>query len=247
MNSGLDGQVVLITGSSRGIGAATARLASEYGARVVLHGKAHSDHLSELAKELDAPFLVCDVGDAEAVSRSVAELHDQVDQVHALVNSAGMVNRVPFLDADDAHWEREFRVNLLGTVHFCQSLAPRMAQHGYGRIVNVGSMRGIAETSSQRGMAYSATKAAVHSFTAALAKELAPHITVNAVAPGFTETDQSKEFPPAVWEQVQTALVGRIGQPREIAELILFLASEKSGFITGQTIIADGGYSLSGK
>jgi len=115
----------------------------------------------------------------------------------------------------------------------------------YGRIVNIASIRAFGSTSGRP--AYSASKAAVMNLTSVLAKEFAPDILVNAVAPGFIETPMSKVWDEEIWKKIKTALLGRVGQPKEIAEAILFLASDKASFITGQTIIVDGGYSISGK
>ena len=122
-----------------------------------------------------------------------------------------------------------------------------MAKAGYGRIVNITSIRGEAITASARAIAYSASKAAVANFTSALAKEFAPAVNVNAVAPGFIQTDISDSWPATVWQQVKTSLAGRIADPEEIGELLAFLASKKASFITGQTIVADGGYTIAGK
>ncbi len=247
MTTGLNGHRVLITGSSRGIGAATAREVHALGGRVVLHGRTESPPLLALARELDAEFIVADVGNRTAVDEAVRGLLERDPTLSALVNCAGQVTPKPFLAATDEDWLAEFRVNLLGVVHFCQAVAPAMQAAGYGRIVNVASIRGENATSSARGMAYSASKAAVSNFTATLAKELAPSVTVTAVSPGFIATDMSATWTDAVWQQAQTALVGRAGRAEDIAHLLAFLASEKSAFLTGQTFVADGGYTISGK
>ncbi len=239
--------VALITGSARGIGAATARALHAQGTRVVLHGRTESDALLSLAAELGARHVTCDVGDAGAVRRAVGELLEVEPRIAALVNVAGSVRPVPFLEASDDDWNAELQVNLLGTVHFCQAVAPAMQSAGYGRIVNVASIRGETNTASARGMAYSASKAGVINFTAALAKELAPHITVNAVSPGFIETDMTSSWNDTVWQQARSALAGRTGRPEEIAAVLAFLAGEQASFITGQTIVVDGGYTIAGK
>ena len=122
---------------------------------------------------------------------------------------------------------------------------PQMQKNKYGRIVNIASIRAY-EFASGRPV-YSASKAVIVNLTAVLAKEFAPDISVNAVAPGFTETSMAKTWDEEVLKQVKSALLGRSAQPKEIAEAILFLASEKASFITGQTILVDGGYSISGK
>jgi len=241
----LNNKTILITGSSSGIGAATARLAKQYGATVILHGKADSEKLQSLAKELDSEYVFCDVADKRAVDATVAVLAAKNKKIDILINCAGITLRQKFLESTDEAWLDVYKVNVLGTVHFCQAVIPLMQKNNYGRIVNIASIRAYGVTSGRP--AYSASKAAIKNLTAVLAKEFAPRIAVNAVAPGFTETPMSQTWDDKVWEQVNSALLGRVGQPEEIAESILFLASDKASFINGQTILVDGGYSISGK
>jgi len=240
-------KTVLITGSSRGIGAATAKLAYEYGAKVILHGHTDSDHLHALAKELNGPHIFGDVADKKLVEGNVNNVIQSVGKIDVLINCAGIVVPQPFLESGDENWLDQYRVNVLGIVHFCQAIIPHMQKNGYGRIVNIASIRGHEAAATPRGMAYAASKAAVRNLTAALAKEYAPHIAVNAVSPGFTLTDMSKTWNETVWNQVKTTLVERAAKPEEIAEVLLFLASDKASYITGQTVLADGGYTISGK
>lgn len=241
------GRVVMISGSSRGIGAATARAAAREGARVILHGRTPTQRLEDMAAALDAPAVTADVADAAAITAAIADGVAQQGPIDCLINCAGSVRARPFLEATDDDWLREINVNLMGAVHPCRAVAPGMVERGYGRIVNVASIRGERSAASARGMAYSAAKAAVSNFTAALAKELAPSVTVNAVSPGFVRTDMSASWNDAVWNQARSALVGRLGEPEDIAELLIFLASDRAAFITGQTIVADGGYTIAGK
>lgn len=244
----LTSKVLLITGSSRGIGAATARLAYARGAQVILHGQTRSTALEQLSAELnDAPIVVCDVASKSAVERALQPVLDEYGKIDVLINSAGIVLPKPFLEADDENWLDQYKVNVLGIVHMCQVVIPYMQKQHYGRIVNIASTRGYQTLASGRGMGYSVSKAAVINLTAALAKEFAPDIAVNAVAPSFTETDMSKSWNDAVREQVKTALLPRAAQPEEMAESILFLASDASSFTTGQTLLVDGGYIMSGK
>ncbi|MBI1919416.1 SDR family oxidoreductase [Candidatus Microgenomates bacterium] len=243
----LERRVVLITGSSRGIGEACARLAINHGARVILHGRTKSPDLTSLAQKLKMPFIACDVGDKEAVQQAVGEILKTTDKIDALINSAGFVNNKPFLEADDKNFLEAFKINFLGTVHFCQAVIPYMQKARYGRLVNIASGRGHSALANNKGPAYSAVKAAIINLTAALAKEYAPDILVNAVSPGFTLTDMSNTWSEEIRRKVKTNLMGRAAQPEEIAEMILFLASDRASFITGQTILVDGGYSISGK
>ncbi len=241
----LKDKIILITGSSSGIGAATARLAKEYGAIPILHGKTESEELTKLAKELECKYIFCDVSDKVAVEKSVKDILLEIKRIDILVNSAGIAPRATFLESTDESWLDIFKVNVLGTVHFCQVILPIMKENNYGRVVNIASIRANINTSGRA--AYSASKAAIVNLTSVLAKEFAPNIAVNAVSPGYTETPIAANWDAEVWKQVNTALVGRIGQPKEIAEAILFLASDRASFITGQSFIVDGGYSISGK
>ncbi len=247
MKNMLDGRVVLITGSSRGIGEACARLAINYGAKVILHGRTDSDDLKRLAQELKANFISCDVADKTAVERAVKDVAGKLGKIDVLINCAGILNNKPFFDTDDQNYLEHFKINFLGTVHFCQAVAPAMKKTGYGRIVNISSLRGHAERANNESVAYSASKAAVINFTVALAKECAPNILVNCVSPGPTLTQMSKHWSKSLKQKYQTGLLKRAARPEEIAEVILFLASERNTFMTGQTIIVDGGYSISGK
>jgi 3-oxoacyl-[acyl-carrier protein] reductase len=241
----LEGKMVLVTGSARGIGAATARLASERGATVVLHGKSESEHLKALSKELNATYITCDVAEEIATKKAIDEVVQKVKKIDVLVNCAGITNSKPFAELTDEDWMDAYKVNVLGTVHVCKAVLPYMQAEKSGRVVNISSIRGYGITSGRA--AYSAAKAAIINLTATLAKEYAPDILVNAVAPGFTETDMAKTWPERVWMQTKSALLGRVAQPKEIAEAILFLAGPQNTFITGQTLLVDGGYSLSGK
>ncbi len=188
----LKNKIILITGSSSGIGAATARLAREYGAEPVLHGRTESEELKNLAKELNCQYVFCDAGDKNEVNRIINELLEKVKKIDVLINCAGIAPRAKLLESTDELWEDIFRVNVLGTVHFCQSVIPGMQKNNYGKIVNIASIRGFENASGKP--AYSASKAAIVNLTSSMAKEFAPDISINAVAPGFTETPIAKNW-----------------------------------------------------
>lgn len=245
MKNMLDGKVILITGSSRGIGVATARLAVSYGAKVILHGRSESAELKNLSKELNTEYIACDVTDKKAVLKEVDKIIKKVGKIDGLINCAGSVNPKYFLETEDEDWLGDYKINVLGTVHFCQAIIPYMRKAKYGRIVNISSARG--HFASNRTIAYSAAKAAVINLTASLAIECAPNILVNCVSPGPVLTDMSKTWSKETWKRLKNSLLGRPANPEEIAEVILFLVSDKASYINGQSILVDGGYNISGK
>lgn len=238
---GLSGSTILIAGSSRGIGAATARLAVEAGAKVVLHGRSPSAALTTLGEELGAPAIACDGTDARAVEASVSELFTAGYQIDRLVCTLGAVSKTPALHGDTEAWLEDFRANVLAPVHFIRAVAPAMTKRGNGRIVTVSSIRGRDNLAHAEVTAYSAAKAALENVTATFAKQLAPAVTVNAVAPGFVRTDMAETWSASVRAEVGRSLLGRAAEPEEIARILLFLISDAAGFITGQTLLADGG------
>lgn len=240
------GKTVVVTGSSRGIGAATARLAKKRGAHVVVHGKTDSDELGKIAKELDALKIFCDVADRKAVIDAVEKVVGKYGTIDVLVNSAGMVKSKPFLELDDQDFYDDFNVNLLGTVHFCQAVIPHMSDGS--AVVNVSSIRGIHNLSSARAMPYCISKSGVISLSIGLAKQFGPKIRVNCVAPGGTETDIAKHFTPELRKKyTDESMIKRIASPEEVARTILFLASDEASLITGKVISTDGGYEVYGK
>lgn len=234
-------RTVLIAGSSRGIGAAAARIEAAAESQVILHGRNDSEALAKLAAELDAPAYHCDGQDAGAVERMVAEIDAAGYHIDALICTLGSVTATDALAGDTDDWLAEYRSNVLAPVHFIRAVAPSMLASGGGRIVTVSSIRGRDNLASPEVTAYSAAKAALENVTASFAKALAPTITVNAVAPGFVMTDMSETWSAEVRKEVTTSLLGRAAQPEEIAALLCFLASDSASFITGQTVLADGG------
>ncbi len=242
----LEGKVVLITGSSRGMGAASARLAASRGAKVVLHGRTESEELIKLSDELGVMSINCDVSDKQAVKHSVDLVIKQYGKIDVLINCAGYVKSKPFLDLEDSDWYADFNINVLGSANFCQLVIPQMNKGG--SIVNVSSIRGLSNLARIGAVPYCVSKAGVISLTVALAKEYGPTIRVNCVAPGPTETDMAKYWPPEIRKKYETeSLLDKIPTPEEMAKIILFLASDESGIMTGQVLTADTGYTIYGK
>ncbi len=232
---------ILITGSSRGIGAAVARLAKSYGADVILHGKIDSPELRALAAELNAGYFSCDVADETAMREGVGT----VGAVDILINNAGISISKPFLELTTEDWIQVLNTNIIGIVNASKAVIPGMLERKSGKIVHISSIKGFPHTAGRA--AFAASKAAILTLTASMAKEFAPHILVNCVAPGFTETETTKRaWSERIYQQISKSPLGRAAQPEEIAEVLLFLASDKANYITGQTIVVDGGYSISG-
>ncbi len=237
----LTGRTVLVAGSSRGIGAATARAAAAAGARVILHGRTPSDSLSALAKDLDATAIHCDGRNAAAVEASVAGLADDGIAVDCLVATLGAVGSTPALVGSSEDWVEVFRSNVLAPAHFIRAVAPGMLKRNYGRIATVSSIRGHDTLASPDVTGYGASKAALENVTVSFAKQLAPAVTVNAVAPGFALTDMSQTWTDGVRAEVSRNLLGRAAEPFEIASVLAFLVSDAAGFMNGQTLLVDGG------
>jgi 3-oxoacyl-[acyl-carrier protein] reductase len=235
----LENKTILITGSSRGIGAETARLAKKYGAKVILHGKSESYPLKSLAKELDSKYIFCDVSNKKAVYDQIKN----VGPIDILVNNAGINPSKTFMDLAIEDWRDIFDTNVFGVVNFAKAVIPSMLERKYGKIINIASVKGHNHVKGKP--AYASAKAAVMRMTTSMAEEFAPYINVNAVAPGFTETEMTqKTMSPKIKSQIDKIPMKRMAKPDEIAETILFLASDKSDYITGQTISVDGGLSV---
>jgi 3-oxoacyl-[acyl-carrier protein] reductase len=237
----LTGKTILLAGSARGIGASAARIAHAAGATVILHGRKASPVLASLAEELgDATTVYCDGRDAAAVRTAVDEALIN-GPIHGLICTIGAVQASDALDGDIEVWIEEYRNNVLAPVNFIRAVAPSMRAQGSGRIVTVSSIRGRDNLASHEVTGYGAAKAAIENVTVSLAKELAPEVTVNCVAPGFALTDMAETWSPAVRTEVAKSLLGRAAQPDEIARVLVFLASDAASFITAQTILVDGG------
>jgi len=242
----LKNKVAIITGSSRGIGKATAILFAKEGARVVINYKDQTEDAKKVVNAIGknkAIFIQADVSKEEDVKRLVSETIKKFGRIDILVNNAGVIFREGNWKSSEEIWHATMNINLTSAWLMIREVAPIMTKNGSGSIVNISSIYGFLGTASV--LAYSLAKGGIITMTKAFAKELAPNIRVNAVAPGNVMTDMTKEAGKKVikfFEQ-QTPLK-RSAEPDEIAKAVLFLASSDASFITGELLVVDGGYSL---
>ncbi|UCG66924.1 MAG: 3-oxoacyl-ACP reductase FabG [Deltaproteobacteria bacterium] len=239
----------LITGGARGIGATTAFVFAEEGARVGIVDL-REEGLRDIAaqakqKGFEFRTFVGDVSKKDQVERVMDEFVREFGGIDILVNNAGIAISRPFMEKTVEDWEQTLGVNLIGVFLCSQAAAKYMLKQNSGKIINISSIRGIEHCGREGIMDYSASKAAVINLTKTMAKELAPTINVNTVAPGHTLTEMTKSLPEEVKRNmIEGSYLKRIAEPIDIAKAILFLASDDADFITGQLLLVDGGFSL---
>jgi NAD(P)-dependent dehydrogenase (short-subunit alcohol dehydrogenase family) len=248
----LDGQIAAVTGASRGLGRAIAlRLAAQGAAVAVIYisRTAEAESVVDQIKSAGgrATAFSADVGDRSRIERTLGEISAQLGDVSILVNNAGVAWRATLETFDPVGMERMRRTNVDGLIQMTHFAAQRMKACGYGRIVNISTIAGHG-TALPGNAFYAATKAAVSILTKRFAMELGPFgITVNAVAPGFIQTDMVKdgrteaEYQAMLKHISEVSMVGHAGTPEDIANAVAFLASPESGFITAQVFTVDGG------
>ncbi len=242
----LAGQVALVTGASRGIGRAIAQELARLGAHVAVNYQSNRAAAEECIAAITAAGgsaepLQFDVADAEASSAAIADLAKHHDRLDILVNNAGIVIDGLVLRYKNEDWQRIVGVNLSGVFHCTKAAARHMMRARSGRIVNVTSV--VSSIGNPGQSAYAATKAGVEGFTRALARELGPrNVTVNAVAPGFIDTEMTASLPEATRAAYLSAIpLGRLGTPAEVAAAVGFLVGPTAGYITGVVLAINGG------
>lgn len=247
MKSDLKDKNILISGGSRGIGYAIAEHFLKSGSRVIIVGK-NPERLSSAAENLSAygPVtpLVCDISVSMEVDALFSEIKSRFSALDCLVNAAGITRDQLAVRMKDNDWDAVIQVNLNGTFYMCRkAVRMMMAQQG-GTVINISSVVGLHGNIGQAN--YSASKAGVIALTKTLAREAAgKNIRVNAIAPGFIETDMTKNLPDQVKENFLNSIpMKRFGLPRDVSGLAVFLASEEAAYITGQTFVVDGGMSM---
>jgi 3-oxoacyl-[acyl-carrier protein] reductase len=243
----LDGKVAIVTGASRGIGRAVAERFAAEGARVTVNYVAGSSSAEEVvagitARGGDAIAVRADVSRAGDARGLVAATMERFGRIDILVNNAGIMVAKGILETSEDDWDRTIDVNLKGPYLLSKEVAPIMIRQGAGTIINMSSNSGLYHPSAMRFTEYVVSKAGLNGLTKALALALGPHITVNAICPGWIRTDMLEEVDPEVHQRIlaETALA-RWGTPEDIAASAVFLASSEAAFITGELLIVAGG------
>jgi NAD(P)-dependent dehydrogenase (short-subunit alcohol dehydrogenase family) len=243
----LSGKVAVVTGGNRGLGEAWVRSLVDVGARVVI--AARDDERSRATAQTiggRVDTVPLDVRDADDVRRALETIVERHGRVDVLVNNAGACIHRPALEVTDDEWEQVVDVNLNGLWRCSQAFGGHMIDNGGGVIVNIGSISAQIVNRPQMQPAYNASKAAVHQLTKSLAAEWAPYgVRVNALAPGYTKTEMAAVDRPefrARW--IEDAPMQRYAMPDELGPALVFLASDASSFMTGATLVIDGGYTL---
>ncbi len=242
-------RVALVTGGSRGIGRAVALELATRGNRVAINYAGNDAAAAKVVEEItstgrEAMAIKADVGDVDEVNRLFSEVTAQLGPVEVLVNNAGITRDGLVLRMDPADWDRVMVTNLR-SVFLCSKAALRpMVRSKWGRIINVSSVAGLGGNAGQAN--YAASKAGIIGFTKSVAKEVGSRgITVNAVAPGFIDTDMTNDLSDDVRTAASASIaVGRFGLPREVASTVGYLASDEAAYVTGQVLVVDGGMAL---
>jgi NAD(P)-dependent dehydrogenase (short-subunit alcohol dehydrogenase family) len=246
----LEGDVAVVTGAAQGLGKQMATALAEMGADVAIADVNHSK-AAETAAELDGATEVIpvevDVTDEASVEAMVEGVTDRLGPIDVLVNNAGIVENSPAEETPIESWRRVLAVNLDGVFLCAKHVGQRMLDRGEGRIVNIASMSGFDVNVPQKQASYNTTKAGVSMLTKSLAVEWADRgVRVNAIAPGYMRTDLVDEVLEENPEMEETWLentpMGRLGRPEELRELVVYLASDAASYMTGSTVVMDGGY-----
>lgn len=235
----------MVTGASQGLGQAIAIRLGENGAKVICVAR-NADKLTETVNQIkaaggDAVAISCDVTDRAAIEKLFEQVETEFKRLDILVNNAGITRDTLLPRMSDSQWDEIIASNLTSCFVFCRAATRVMMGQRYGRIINMSSVSGLIGNAGQTN--YSATKAGMIGFTRSLSKELAKRkITVNAVAPGFIESDMTKALGDAVTDEVKKRIpANRLGQADDVAACVLFLASKAASYVTGQVLTVDGG------
>lgn len=244
-----ENKVVLVTGASGGIGECIAKKFAADGAKVAAHYNSNEEAAKALKEEIEAAGGICEIFQCNIVAND--QVRDMVDDIVAklggldvLVNNAGVALDARIHKMPEEYFDKTMAINVKGTWNTCQHVIPYMMEQGRGAIVNISSISGVVGNIGQS--AYSSSKAAVNAMAKTLAKETAGNgIRVNSVAPGFIEVGMSKQVPEKLKERIVSGIpMARTGKGEEIADAVMFLASDKASYITGQVLQVNGGWDM---
>ncbi len=235
------GRIALVTGGTRGIGEAICVALKDAGYTPIANYGGNDDAAKEFTQRTGIPAVKFDVSDFAACQESIAAIEKEYGPVEILINNAGITRDGTMHRMDFDQWDKVIQTNLASCFNTCRAVIDGMRARNFGRIVNIGSVNGQAGQYGQ--VNYAAAKSGIHGFTKALAKEgAAKGITVNAIAPGYVETDMVRAVPQNVLDKIiQTIPVGRLGIPEDIARSVMFLIADEASFITGSTLSINGG------
>ena len=235
------GRVAVVTGGTRGIGEAISLMLRDNGYRVAAGFGGDEAKAQRFTETTGIPSWKWDVSDYDACQSSVRHIEEEIGPVDVLINNAGITRDATMHKMSHKQWLDVIETNLSSCFNMCHAVLDGMRHRSFGRIVNIGSINGQAGQYGQ--VNYAAAKSGIHGFTKALAQEAAPKgITVNAIAPGYIDTDMVRAVPENVLEKIVARIpVGRLGQAHEIARGVLFLVADEAGFITGSTLSINGG------
>jgi 3-oxoacyl-[acyl-carrier protein] reductase len=245
LSADLSGQVAMVTGASRGLGKAVAIELARNGAKVACVAR-DAQKLEETVSEItqaggEADALACDVKDRSSVSKLVDDIVEKWERLDILVNNAGITRDTLLPGMSDEDWDDVILTNLTGAFLFSRAVSLHMMRARYGRIINMSSVAGVMGTAGQTN--YSASKAGLMGLTRSLSRELAGRkVTINAVAPGYIESDMTKTLGDVVIQEAKKRIPAkRLGTPEDVAAAVLYLVSPAASYVTGQVLVVDGG------
>lgn len=240
-------KVAIVTGAGRGIGRSISKFFAQEGAKVVINYHKSEERASSLAEEIqkqggEVLVVKADVSKSDEVKNMVQKTVERFGRIDVLVNNAGILILAAFNDTTEEIWDETMDVNMKSAYLCAKEVVPIMQKQGKGKIINISSICGLSERSALRNTAYVVSKAGVIGLTRSMALNLGPSINVNAVCPGLTDTDMVSSLgPDRLKAGIEESILKRIGKPEDIANAVLFLASDESDFVTGEVLTVSGG------
>lgn len=237
-------RVALVTGGTRGIGEAISMALNDMGCKVAANYGGNDEAAQQFTERTGIPAYKFDVSDYDSVAAGIAKIEKEVGPIDILVNNAGITRDGVLAKMTLEKWNKVLQTNLTSCFNTCHAVVGGMRERGFGRIINIGSLNGQAGQYGQ--VNYAAAKSGIHGFTKALALELAgKHVTVNAIAPGYVETEMVRAVPQQILDKIIKQIpMGRLGKPEDISRAVAFLAADDADFITGSTLSINGGHHM---